>query len=102
MKKIINGKIYNTETAEYIACFDNGLPHNDFNYYYEELYRKKTGEFFLSGEGGASSPYCEYLGDGWRGYGYDIVPLELYEAKEWAERHVSADRYIEIFGEAEE
>ncbi len=102
MKKIINGKMYNTETAEYIGRFDNGLPHNDFNYYREEFYRKRTGEFFVCGEGGPASPYCKYLDDGWRGYGYDIVPLELYEAKEWAEKYLSADRYVELFGEVEE
>lgn len=102
MKTIINGKLYDTETAKYIACFDNGLPHNDFNYYYEEFYRKKTGEFFLYGEGGAASPYCEYLPGGMRGYGENIIPIELYEAKEWAEEHLSTEYYIEIFGEVEE
>lgn len=102
MKRIINGKMYNTETAKYIACFDNGLHHNDFSYYYEELYRKKTGEFFLYGEGGAASPYCEYLPGNTRAYGENIIPLNLYEAKEWAENHLSVERYIEVFGEVEE
>ena len=52
MKQIINGKKYDTETAERLACEDAGLPVNDFAYWCEELYRKKTGEFFLHGEGG--------------------------------------------------
>lgn len=46
MKKIINGKMYNTETAEFIDSYESGYP-KDFAYVYEALYRKKTGEFFL-------------------------------------------------------
>ena len=43
---IINGKLYNTETATYVGGYSNGLSINDFNYYDEELYRKRTGEYF--------------------------------------------------------
>ena len=102
MKRIINGKMYNTETANRIAAYDNGCPHNDFNYYREELYLKRTGEFFLYGEGGPATIYCNVYDDGCTGFGWDIIPLELHEAKSWCERHLSADRYVEIFGEVEE
>ena len=102
MRKIINGKMYNTETAKLIATYDSGHFHNDFNYYYEELYLKKTGEFFLSGEGGPRTKYCEVVPGGGRAYGSDIIPLTLDEAKEWAEKHMSADYFVEVFGEVEE
>jgi len=54
MKKIINGKRYDTETAQLIgsASYSN---RTDFRFWSEELYRKKTGEFFLYGEGGPAS-----------------------------------------------
>ena len=55
MKKIINHKMYNTETAERLASSSNGYGYDDFRYMEEQLYRKKTGEFFLYGEGGALS-----------------------------------------------
>lgn len=41
MKKIIDGKMYNTETATEIHHFNNGLPYSDFNYLEESLYKKK-------------------------------------------------------------
>lgn len=53
MKKIINGKMYNTETATELGNFWNGLSTNDFRNLSETLYRKKNGEFFLYGQGGA-------------------------------------------------
>ena len=55
MKEVrIDGKRYNINTAEFIASWDNDLPYMDFGYLKETLYRKRTGEFFLYGEGGAS------------------------------------------------
>lgn len=46
MKKIINGKKYDTSTAKYLGEYDFGYQ-SSFNWYREELYEKKTGEFFL-------------------------------------------------------
>ena len=47
MKKIINGRLYDTGTAKEIGCYENGYGAGDFRYYYESLYRKRTGEYFL-------------------------------------------------------
>lgn len=52
MKKIINGKKYDTETAGLICEHDNGRSWTDFYFYKECLYKKKTGEFFIHEEGG--------------------------------------------------
>ena len=46
MKKIINRKKYDTETATQIADYWNGLSKSDFNIVYEILYRKRNNEFF--------------------------------------------------------
>ena len=46
MKKIIDGKMYDTETAQYI-CGYNTEDKNDPDYKEEHLYRKKNGEFFV-------------------------------------------------------
>ena len=46
MKKVINGKMYNTDTAKRMADWSYGYPGN-FEYYEEELYKKKTGELVL-------------------------------------------------------
>ena len=90
MKKIINGKRYDTETAEFIGSVHPG----QLEYWREELYRKRNGEFFLYVIGGPSSKY----GSG----NAEIRPLSIKEAQEWTEKHLSADRYEEIFGKVEE
>ena len=102
MKKIIEGKLYNTETAKMIGEGGNGRGRNDFSYYEEELYIKRTGEYFLYGCGGAMSRYAESCGQNtWTG-GESIIPMTEKEAREWAEENIYADDYMEIFGEVEE
>lgn len=102
MKKIINGKKYDTETATKIGVWSNGLSFSDFKHCSESIYRKKTGEFFLHGEGGPMSAYSKSCGENsWSG-GEQIVPLTEDEAKKWVENHLGADEYEEIFGKVEE
>ena len=102
MKRIINGKMYNTETATEIVHYNNGLPYSDFNYFEESLYKKKTGEFFLAGSGGAMTKYARHGTDGTSFEGEAIFPLTEAQAKNWAENHMSAEKYILTFGEPEE
>jgi hypothetical protein len=82
MKKIINRKVYNTETAELLGEYWNGLSTKDFHYIYEQLYKTKKGNWFLYYSGGALSKYGE-SGSGTEG----IIPLEPEEAYEWLERN---------------
>ncbi len=99
MKKIINGKVYDTEKAKELGSYANYGSWRDFNHFEEKLYKKKTGEFFLFGEGGPSTRYAERVGTNeWSG-GERIMPMTYDEAKAWAEEHLDADEYEEIFGE---
>lgn len=101
MKKIINGRRYDTETAKAIG-YDDYLYPNDFGYWAETLYRKNTGEFFLYGTGGPASKYAESIGmNQWSG-GSKIIPLSVEAAQKWAEEHLTADEYEKIFGEVGE
>ena len=104
MKKIINGKMYNTETAVRIGYYSNGDDYGDCHWYEEVLYRKKTGQFFLYGSGGALTCYAECTdSDGrWHRSGDAIVPLSIEQARQWAEDYLAADDYIELFGEVPE
>lgn len=104
MNKIINGKRYNTETAELIASADNGYGKNDFEYTYEELYKKRTGEYFLYGKGGGLTSYAERVpgGGGALMGGEKIIPLTREEAAQWAENHMDADDYEKEFEVKEE
>lgn len=95
MKKIINGKLYDTDKARYLGGDSAG---DGFSSWSEELYQKRTGEFFLYGEGGPMTKYAETVsGNTWTG-GEKIMPLSLDAARQWAEEHLSADDYAEIFG----
>ena len=97
MKKIINGKRYDTDTAKMLAS-DSYSNRRDFGYWCETLYRKNTGEFFLHGEGGPMSRYAVTTGQNeWSG-GEKIIPLTIESAKSWAEEHLDADQYEKIFG----
>ena len=102
MKKIIKNKVYDTETAKKIGEYEPNPYRSDFYWYCEELYQKKTGEFFLYGEGNAASPYCRYVTHSERCGGEAIKPLSYKEAQEWAEQHLDTDEYISIFGNPEE
>ena len=101
MKQIIEGKTYNTETANYLTNASSSCGRSDFNYWDEDLYRTKRGTYFISGEGGPMSSWAESAGqNSWRG-GSGIRVLTESEAREWVERWAN-DEYEEIFGLPEE
>jgi len=101
MKKIINGRRYDTNTAQFLGYA--GYSHSgDFSFWRETLYRKKTGEFFLHGIGGAMSRYARQIGQNeWTG-GEEIIPLSPKKAQEWAEKHLEVEKFELIFGTCEE
>jgi hypothetical protein len=102
MKRIIDGKKYDTETAYMVGQWENMYDVSNFHYYSESLYRKRTGEYFLFGEGGARSQYAETIGQNeWRG-GEKIIPLTYDNARKWAEEHLSVEVYESEFGEVSE
>lgn len=102
MKKVINGKRYDTDTAREMASASSTEGRSDFHWWEETLYRKSTGEFFLYGQGGPASRYAESCGQNqWSG-GSRIMPVSLETAQKWAEEHLDADDYEEIFGAIEE
>lgn len=102
MKKIINNKLYNTDTAEEVGSWGNGRYDRDFSRCSETLYRKRTGEFFLYGEGGPMSKYAESCGNNsWSG-SEKIIPLTYEAARSWAEEHLDADDYESLFGPVSE
>ena len=85
MKKIIDGKMYNTETAVCVGTNGYSYPGN-FNWFEESLYQKKSGEFFVFGEGGAKSKFRKQIDtNAWSG-GEDIFPLT--ENEEIGRAHV--------------
>lgn len=100
MKAIINGRLYNTETALLLGrCISAQA--GVLQSCWEEFYRKKNGEYFVYGEGGPFSKYGHFFDGEWH-EGGAITVLSEAEAREWAEQNLDADGYISIFGEVEE
>lgn len=96
MRKVIHGKMYDTQTATLIKKYS--FAEGDWiNYFREELYQKKNGEFFMYAEGGPYSPYKA-------GGIYNpvdnnvIIPRSEEEAKLWVAKHCSGDVYEQLFG----
>ena len=91
--RVINGKRYDTKTARSVGYnYRTGSCYDDL--YYEELFKKSTGEFFL---------YVKYvLANLWNIDGYSnkeyIKPLTREESMAWAEKYADADAFIEAFG----
>ena len=84
MKKIINNKLYDTDTAKAVSSrIDLGSVEGVF--YGKTLYRKRTGEYFVYREG-------------YRDMTDDIEPLSYDEARCWAEEHLDAGEYEAEFG----
>lgn len=101
MKKVINGSLYDTETAKLLGE-DSYSNSRDFAHWRESLYRTKSGKYFLHGEGGALTKYAVCVAQNeWSG-GEKIIPLDLDSAQKWAEEHLDGDEYIKAFGEPEE
>ena len=96
MKKIINGRVYDTEKAHRLGYNGGG---DGFHSWHEELYQKRTGEFFLYGEGGPATKYAYYVdaNNAWSG-GNKIIPMTVETAMEWAEENLTAEEYEQIFG----
>lgn len=100
MKAKISGKTYNTETARCVGAWCNNRSTSDFYYRSEELFLKRTGEFFLYGEGGAATMFADVCDDDSTCFGQYIHPVSRGKARIWARHHLSEEEYVSIFGEA--
>jgi len=99
MRKVINGKVYDTEKATLVAFDRFGFP-GDFNAWYEALYVTRKGNYFLYGEGGPKTRYGRMVSTNTCGGGSDITPLTPEEAFEWLEKHnVDVDVVRQYFSE---
>mgnify|MGYP007122074196 CR=1 FL=1 len=96
MKKVIGGKVYDTEKAKRLGS--DGKWDRSFSAWSETLYQKRTGEFFLHGEGGPATKYAVSIGQNMWSGSEKIIPLSPAKAREWAEEHLDGDEYESIFG----
>jgi hypothetical protein len=88
MKRIINGKTYNTDTARRICDAAPGAPPvgSDFRGEDSDLYQTKRGRFFVAGEGGPMTRWARPCDINSVGGGEGIVLVTEEEAREIMER----------------
>jgi len=79
MKRVIDGKTYNTDTAEIICDTGNEAYSSDFRCENSDLFMTRKGAYFLAGRGGALSRFAVPDGNGYRG-GAGVIPLSRDEA----------------------
>lgn len=97
-KRVIDRKVYNTETATLIHEYWNGYSNSDFHYVSEDLYQTPKGNFFLLGAGGAMTKYTVDCGNNSRcGSSDNIIPLTKEDAIDWLEAHDGSEKIIELF-----
>ncbi len=96
MKRIINKKCYNTETAEFIQEYWNGVSKGDFEYVYEKLYRTQKESWFLHASGGAMSDYCCSYGKCTCGNTV-IIPFSEDETYDWLEKNNKVNEIEKYF-----
>lgn len=90
MKIIVKGKLYDTETSNYLCQYDTGA--SDFRNplpFTDTLYRTRKGNYFIIREIAAKSkPEC--------------YPITAEDAKKFIEQHATTEEWIAFFGEPEE
>jgi len=95
MKSIITNKQQQIHDAKLVAEFNNGLI-DGVESCFEELYLKKSGDYFLYGRGGLKTQWQAFDGEG-------IKPLSIEEAQQWVKQHTNDQyEYADLWGDAEE
>lgn len=84
MRQRIGSRLYDTTTARKVAEYETPqYRRGDFRWHRETLYKKRSGEIYLYGEGGPLTCYAERGSDGLLGCGSAIVPMSAETAIEW-------------------
>lgn len=99
MKKVLDGKIYNTEKAEKLYEWCNRKFVGDLEYCEEALYRTPKGAYFIFGRGGAMTKYAHQCGSNSTCGGAGIEVLTEVEAMSWLEEHDGSDALIKFFAD---
>jgi hypothetical protein len=86
MKQVIEGRLYNTETAKMVGEVEaRGYSSvTDFSFWHGTLYHTKSGRYFVAGSGGPATMFGRPSGNMTTG-GSGIVALGGEEARSIAE-----------------
>ena len=95
MKKIIDGKLYSTDTGTEI-CSNGFSNEGDFNYWRDTLYCTKKGTYFMHGTGGALSHYAQHVGNNTRTGSEEMWIIEDEKAKQFC-MSCDVEKALELF-----
>lgn len=101
MKKIIDGKLYDTEKAAVVARWSSHHGRGDFFYVEEALMKTEKGAYFVHGVGGPQTYLAKPDGNGYTG-GEDIFVKTTGAAKKWLSEKQLIEEYETEFGPLEE
>lgn len=104
MRKIVDGKVYDTKTATVVCDIspNGGFGRGDFAYEETRLYKSPRGAFFLSGAGGPLTRWAVPEGQNGHRSGSGLYVIDIDEARSLCERHGTSEEFIAAFGEPEE
>jgi hypothetical protein len=93
MQRVVNGKRYDTETAEKVCEWSK---RDGLDWYKNALYRTARGAWFIAGEGGPMSQWREYIGMHWAG-GEGLNPVDRDRARVLLEVHGTPEQCATYF-----
>lgn len=93
MKKIIEGIGYDTQKATFLGQVNSEFSKEDIRWSVTELYRTRSGKYFIHGSGGPGSPYSVWDNESDAHIdGEVILPMSQYDVITWAEEYLPDDK----------
>lgn len=104
MRKIIDGRTYDTATADKlceISDVGQTFPSSDYRWERTSLYRSPKGRFFIAGSSGPLARWAIPVRGG-KGEGSGLKLIDESEARTLIEQHADHATYVTAFGEPDE
>ena len=99
MKKIVDGKRYDTETATCVHTWSNGKGYGDFSYREKKLYITKKGAWFFKHSGGPMTDMAVSCGSNSTSGSTRIeAPVSPTDALNFLTTHGGTEEAEEYFG----
>lgn len=85
MKRVMDGKAYDTATAEVVCELECSVEYGSFGWHDTALYRTQRGRFFLAGRKGGGSMWRRQVDSSTWGPGEGITAIDADEARSYME-----------------
>ncbi|QDZ26599.1 hypothetical protein [Noviherbaspirillum sp. UKPF54] len=97
MKRVVDGKTYDTETASEICQLPCNAHAGDFRWHETYLFQTKNGRFFLAGCGGPLTMWAKSVEGNGKTSGSGLRPISPEEARlHMEEAECSTEEFDEV------